>query len=47
VEGQLREADHDGGVDEPAQHGEYQQGAERRDVLPDDNGKAIHVAVTH
>src|SRR5437868_6259778 len=42
VEGQLRDADHDGRVDEPEQHGEHQQGAERRDVLPDEDGKAVH-----
>jgi len=47
VEGQLADADHDGGVDEPAQHGEHQQGTEPRDVLPDENGKAVHGKVTH
>ena len=42
----YRELSDDLGI-EPAQHGEHQQGAEARDVLPDDNGKAVHGGVTY
>ena len=42
VEGPLGHPEHDHRVDDPGEHGEEQQAAQRSDVLPDNARKTIH-----